>query len=113
VIALLLEDEPLIAMDLELTLESAGFEVHTMVSCKEAHAWLDAWTPDVVIVDIELQDGSSESVVRRLTDNKVPFIVHSGDLPSLHSDTPFAAGRWVNKPSLTGELVDAARELLE
>jgi DNA-binding response OmpR family regulator len=76
------------------------------------HAWLDAWTPALAIVDIELHDGASENVVRRLIEIKIPFIIHSGDLPSQHSDTPFAAGKWVNKPSLTVELVEAAKALL-
>lgn len=110
--ALLLEDEPLISMDLESTLANAGFDVVPMMSCADALAWLDHNAPEVVIVDIMLRDGSSESVVERLIGDSVPFIVHSGDHPSMHENTPFAHGTWVSKPAEGDELVRTARRLV-
>jgi hypothetical protein len=47
--------------------------------------------------------------VERLIEHRIPFVVHSGDHPSMHADTPFAHGRWVNKPADEGILVEAAR----
>ena len=41
-VALLLEDEPLIAMEIEQTLQIAGFEVTTVSSCASALDWLAA-----------------------------------------------------------------------
>lgn len=111
-VALLLEDEPLIAMDLEQALDSAGFQVTTVMSCAEANDWLAMWRPDIVIVDIMLRDGSSDAVVRRLVEAAIPFIVHSGDHPNQHVDTPFAHGVWVSKPAGPGELVETARALI-
>jgi two-component system, response regulator PdtaR len=111
-VALLLEDEPLISMDLELTLGNAGFDVTTVMSCEEALDWLGMARPDIVIVDIELRDGRSDKVVERLVEDDIPFIVHSGDHPSMQVDTPFAHGRWVSKPAAPDELVQAARALL-
>ena len=111
-VCLLLEDEPLIAMDLQLTLGNAGFAVTTVMSCAQAGDWLAICRPDIVVVDIELRDGRSDKVVERLVDDHIPFIVHSGDHPSMHVDTPFAHGRWVNKPASPDELVEAARSLL-
>ncbi len=111
-VALLLEDEPLIAMDLELMLENAGFDVKTVMSCEEAIEWLGMIRPDIVIVDIVLRDGRSDEVVERLIEEEIPFIVHSGDHPSLHVGTPFALGTWVGKPAVLDELVDAARGLI-
>lgn len=111
-VCLLLEDEPLIAMDLELTLRNAGFDVTTVMSCEEARDWLAIARPDIVIVDIELRDGRSDKVVEGLLEDNIAFIVHSGDHPSMHVDTPFAHGRWVNKPAAPDELLEAARSLL-
>ena len=111
-IALLLEDEPLISMDLELTLGTAGFDVHMFMSCGEALDWLQMFRPDVVIVDIELRDGSSLAVVERLIEDGIPFIVHSGDHPSMHTDTAFAHGRWMSKPAPPDELVATARAVM-
>lgn len=111
-VALLLEDEPLIAMDIELMLGGAGFDVTTVMSCEEANEWLEICRPDIVVVGIILRDGPCHAVVKHLIERNIPFIVHSGDHPSMHVDTPFAHGRWVSKPADDGILVDAARALL-
>jgi DNA-binding response OmpR family regulator len=111
-VCLLLEDEPLIAMDLEMTLGAAGFDVTSVMSCEEANDWLQICRPDVVVVDIELRDGRSDKVVERLVEDEIPFIVHSGDQPGMHADTVFAKGTWLNKPAAAEELVAAAKALL-
>lgn len=111
-VALLLEDEPLILIDLEAALVDAGFDVVPLMTCSDALTWLDQNSPDVVIVDIILLDGPSNAVVERLIEAKIPFIVHSGDLPDVHKDTPFASGSWVSKPAQYDELVRVAGELL-
>lgn len=111
-VALLLEDEPLIAIGIEDELETAGFEVAAVASCDDADQWLDANTPDVVVVDIMLRDGPACGIVNRLLASKVPFVVHSGDHPSMHEGTPYTHGIWVNKPSGPDELANAAWSLL-
>lgn len=70
--ALLLEDEPLISMDLEATLADAGFAVVPVMTCADALAWLDGHTPDVVVVDIMLRDGPSDAVVEKLIGSEIP-----------------------------------------
>ena len=107
---LLLEDEPLIAMGVEVDFESAGFAVTTVMSCEEANAWLDQHKPQIVIIDILLRDGPSDAVANRLVKSGIPFIVHSGDHRSLHERTPFAAASsWVGKPSPASDLLEAAQ----
>jgi DNA-binding response OmpR family regulator len=103
---LIIEDEPLICMDLEWVLADVGFEVITAASCSDAHLWLNGHVPDIAIVDMKLADGSSASVVRRLVEESTPFIVHSGDLPSSGGIDPiFLKGGWVMKPSSDAELL--------
>lgn len=111
-VALLLEDEPLIAMDIEIILGGAGFDVTKVMSCKEAEDWLEICRPDIVIVDIILRDGPSDGIVAKLIEADIPFIVHSGDQPSMHGETPFAHGRWVSKPADGDELAAVARTML-
>ena len=111
-VALLLEDEPLISLDIELMLEDAGFAVTTAVSCKAAADSLATFRPDIAIVDIVLKDEPCLVIVERLIEAGVPFIVHSGDFASMHVGTPFAHGRWINKPAAPGALAQAARALL-
>jgi DNA-binding response OmpR family regulator len=111
-LALLLEDEPLIAMDMELILQREGFDVTTVVSCEEANNWLEVRRPDIVVVDILLRDGPSHNIAERLIEDAIPFIVYSGDPASLHAETAFAQGRWISKPSPPDELIGAVRALL-
>ena len=108
--ALLLEDEPLIAMDVELNLRDAGFDVSIIGTCGEAKDWLEVCRPDVAIVDIMLRDGPCHEIVAQLVEDGIPFIVHSGDQLNMHTGTPFAGGIWVNKPSLAEDLLTAVRE---
>lgn len=103
-VALLLEDEPLIAMDAEQTLEGAGFAVVTVTTSAAAHRFLDRATPAVAIVDIVLRDGPCHTLAERLAQRQIPFVVHSGDQASHHADTPFAAGTWLGKPAAAEEL---------
>lgn len=107
--ALLLEDEPLIAIDIEQILDAAGFDVTSVSTCAQANAWLQTHRPDVAVLDIELRDGSCHTVAAGLNDQGVPFIVHSGDIPALHRDTPFVKGAWVTKPSAPEDLLAALR----
>ena len=111
-LALLLEDEPLIAIDLEQMLKAAGFQVATVMSCAEAEEWLAAQKPDIVIVDILLRDGPADKVVERLVDADIPFVVHSGDHPSQHAGTPFEHGSWISKPASEEDLIGVARTLI-
>ncbi|WP_051371497.1 response regulator [Mesorhizobium loti] len=50
----LLEDEPLIAIDIEDQLQSAGFNIVKVLStCAEALEWLQDHSPDIAILDLE------------------------------------------------------------
>lgn len=111
-VALLLEDEPLISMDLEVTLADARFDVVPIMTCSDAMAWLDDNVADIAIVDIALLDGPSTPVVERLIDARIPFVVHSGDVPDVYEGTPFASGLWVSKPVDGEDLVRVASGLV-
>lgn len=111
-VALLLEDEPFIAIDVELMLGEACFDVTTISSCTEALEWLERCRPDLVVVDIILRDGPCHRVVEQLIASSIPFLVHSGDHPSMHETTPLARGRWIGKPADGAEMIRAARELV-
>ena len=111
-VALLLEDEAIIAMDMEQALGDAGFDVSTAMTCADAEEWLDQRRPDVAIVDVTLRDGSSEAIVARLVREGVPFVVHSGDLPTHHANSAFSSGIWVDKPASNEVLISAANAAL-
>lgn len=106
---LILEDQPLIVLDIEDSLVREGFEVvGSLSSCEAALEWLGQRLPDVVVLDIELRDGNCVQVARILTNKQIPFVVHSGSLSTdSEVDTVFQSGRWVGKPAGAGELVAA------
>jgi signal transduction histidine kinase len=73
------DDEGLLILMAE-TLRGAGHDVETATSAKSTRAWLDAHTPDLMILDLKLPDGSGPALVAELQrDNaRVPFVVVTG-----------------------------------
>lgn len=64
---LILEDEPLIALDLEQIVAEAGFmAVSTFTIRQNAKIWLTAHSPDVALIDIFLKDGRYSDVALAL-----------------------------------------------
>lgn len=106
---LILEDQPLIVMDIEDTLLAHGFEIAAVLSsCRSALKWLKTGTSDVVVLDIELQDGNCVEVAKYLNERKIPFVVHSGSVPnSPDLDPVFQGGIWIGKPCLEADLIAA------
>jgi DNA-binding response OmpR family regulator len=111
---LVLEDEPIVAMDIEATLSDAGFTVPAVIpSVADALKWLDDNAPDVVVLDIHLQDGVCVNVVRRLVEKAVPFVVFTGSNPDQGDVDPvFRAGLWIEKPAPAERIVAVIQELV-
>lgn len=104
-VVLLLEDEALIAIDVEMTLNSAGFSVVKFARCDEAETWLADNSPDVAIIDVALSDGVCVNAAQTLAQRGIPFVVHSGDPATAEAKHPvFQAGKWFNKPSSVEKL---------
>ena len=74
---LIIEDEPIIAMDLEMLVEGLGHKVcHVARTHKEALAAVHKMRPGMILADIQLADGSSglDAVNEILTSYQVPVI---------------------------------------
>lgn len=74
---LIIEDEPLIAMDIESLVTDIGHEVVGIAATKtEAVALAEKTSPGIVLADIQLADGSSgiDAVNDILKSNNVPVI---------------------------------------
>ena len=111
-VALLLEDELLIAMDVEMALSQAGFSVVTFSKCLGAEEWLLRHSPRIAVVDVSLLDGSCKTVASTLIERKIPFLVHT--VRRRHADDidpVFNAGMWFGKPAELENLATAARKL--
>ena len=60
------EDNPLIVESYEDVVTDAGLSVGgSFFSCKSAEEWLSVHNPDVAILDVTLQDGSSAQLAKK------------------------------------------------
>lgn len=110
----ILEDEALIAVELEDQLRDAGFQVTgTFSSAACALDKLRHQLPDVVVMDIELRDGDCAKVAQLLHTHNVPFVVHSASVATSGLHHPiFLRGEWVEKPCSPVDLIRAIRSSL-
>ena len=96
----IVEDELLVAMDMEDFLSDHSWDVvATVPTAAKALAALDAHDPDIVILDLNLTGESTLPVVRELKKRNTAFIVVSGygDLRSsdpLLSDVTILSKPW-------------------
>jgi len=106
---LVLEDEAIIAMDVEGTLMDAGMVVAaTLARCSDALEWLETNQADIALLDMHLLDGSCEPVARRLAEMAIPFVVFSGgDENDETLDPVFAQGSFLAKPAPADMIVAA------
>lgn len=103
---LLVENEALIAMDLEEMLASAGFgPVSHVTSTGDALAWLSDRRCDIAVLDLMVRDGSTGSVAEMLRCSNVPFLVYSGHARhDIDAGSAFDDAVWLSKPCTQTEL---------
>lgn len=78
---LILEDDPLIALDLQLIVEGCGHEVvHLCGTLADLRCHIDD-EPDFAFLDVDLPDGKSYELAARLDERRVPFAFVSGSRP--------------------------------
>ncbi len=92
---LILEDEPLVALDLEaLVCQTAPSDVRWMSSVRDAREVAEDGV-DLAILDVEVEDGVTYDFARSLHDDGTPFIFVSGskpeDVPPELRHAPFIA----------------------
>lgn len=76
---LVLEDNAVIAMDVELLLQDCGAEVvETVATVNGALGKLADFSPDVAVLDINLDQGTSLPVAEALLARGIPFIFATG-----------------------------------
>ena len=83
---LVVEDEPLVAFDIEHLLKDGGYEVVGTVDTVEDALRLigEAEAIDLVMADINLSDGSGVAVAEAAQARGVPVMFVTGDCPGEH-----------------------------
>jgi DNA-binding response OmpR family regulator len=97
---LLLEDQPLISLDLEEALVEKGMRnLVTLRSQKDALAWLADGLPDFVLLDLYLDDGDSQPILVHIQEKRIPFMIYTGsEKPSEWDPALFDGSEWMSKP---------------
>jgi DNA-binding response OmpR family regulator len=110
---LIVEDEALVAMDLELAAENAGAEqVFLATSCEEAMTLIEQEWIDVAILDIALPDGKSLDTAKLLTRRGTSIVFHSGHADPEHIKDDFPQAEICTKPCGHDEVMAAVAAAL-
>ena len=107
---LIVEDEPLIAMDLEDDLRDHGFDVYCAATVAEARKVMDDKKPDIAILDMHLRLETTFELATEFKKVGYPFFFVSGNdasaLPEHLSMT-----RILTKPAQIADVLEEIRAL--
>jgi DNA-binding response OmpR family regulator len=108
-IILVIEDEPLIALDIAECLQAEGASVHTAHNLADGLRLADHPDLSAAVVDFGLGGGKDTALFERLKDRGVPFVVHSG-----YEQVADAcrSGNILPKPATREQLVSAVRSIM-
>jgi two-component sensor histidine kinase len=110
---LVVEDEALVALELETVIQDAGYEVLGPVgSVAGARDLLACQTCDAAILDINLGNESSEPIARQLSALGVPFVTVSGYSVGQRSAV-FEGAPFIAKPAQPEILISHLRHLID
>jgi DNA-binding response OmpR family regulator len=106
---LIVEDEPLIVMDITQAFDGTGAELTTTNTLRHALILVEHDGLSGAILDHALGDGDSSLLCARLTERGIPFMTYSG------FDTvggACAGALHIGKPAAPGQLVAAMESLI-
>ena len=108
---LIVEDEPLVALEIHTTLSATGASVLSASSVAEATKLLGFADVAAAIVDVQLGSQDADNVCKVLAKRRIPFIFYTGraDIASLRASWP--STRVLRKPSSPQEVISALADL--
>ena len=106
---LVVEDEPLIALDISNAFEGTGAQLTTTNSLKHAKVLVENDGLSAAILDHALSDGDSTSICTRLKERDIPFLMFSGYPPT---DNACQGAPHLGKPATHEQLLNAVEALL-
>lgn len=110
---LVLDDEPLILLDLEFAVEDAGCKPLTALDLVEALRIVENNAISAAILDVSLGRGQTcEQVARTLSAMGIPYVLHTGDLDRMDEAVRELGGTLVPKPTPAAVVVARALEPL-
>ena len=109
---LIVEDEPLIALELEEFLINAGFKIAAIAGkLEKALALIESGSCDAAIVDANLAGVSASPLASALTARGMPFIVLSG-YSSEQLEGAFPGALLLQKPCRPAQVIQALHTIV-
>ena len=112
---LLVDDEPLILMDLEFAAEDAGLECLPAPNLAEALSFIESHGDrlDVAVLDVSLTGNDTcLPIARELDERGIPYVIHSGDLDRQNELIRSLDAPRIAKPSASERVVEIALSLV-
>ena len=112
---LLVEDEPLILLDLEFAAEDAGLTCLPAPNLAEALAFVESHGDriDVAVLDVSLTGNDNcLPVARALDERGVAYVIHSGDLDRQNETIRSLDAPRIAKPASSDRVVEIALSLI-
>ena len=106
---LIVEDEPLIALEIVTAFKLAGADTVAVHTLTQARNIVEQDGVSAAVLDFGLGDGDANQLCHRLNERKIPFVLHSG---YSQADTACSKGISIPKPASTDALIGAVVKLL-
>ena len=108
---LLMEDNPVLGLEVAFALEDEGAAVKGPVARLEAGLdALDAAEPDAAVLDVELADGEVFPLAERLRERGVPFVFYTARGSEGHMRARAGDAPVISKSHGSATVVEALRE---
>jgi DNA-binding response OmpR family regulator len=107
---LVVEQNAIIGLSLVEDLEDEGYRVVGPFACAGALRWLQTSTPELVILDADLQSGSCVELARLLRERGVPFLVFSSH-EQRNAVAEFRDVPWINMPAQFRTLLNTLQSM--
>jgi DNA-binding NtrC family response regulator len=105
---LIVEDEALIALNIESCLQNAGAAVFMANSIVSAQSALDEGIPfDAAVVDLLLADGNASPLIQILSERGIPVVISTGDEVDRGQPALSKAVAVLQKPYAESDLINA------
>lgn len=111
---LVVEDEVLIGMEISDIFETHGAITYgPIVTKKDAEAIINLYDIDLAILDVNVSDGTINSLVGYLAEQSIPMVFYTGDPNAAEEYGLDDYGPIVDKPSAPSNLVYTAITVLD
>jgi CheY-like chemotaxis protein len=108
---LIVEDEPLVALEVIKTLRAAGARVLSAGYLESGLYTTEHPDLSAAVIDLHLGDGSGTAICRRLRQRRVPFVIYTG-YPRMLISREWPDVPVISKPAQSEQIISALESVL-